>query len=162
MVHHFKNIFDDSINDVIKNFTITHKKGNFRDLYFNQYHKQFVDLNDDIKNVMCDKIKEYLPDVNVELSYTRVNWVGPYTNVNDPYHTDYGYDVIFTYYYGEYDGGEFEWIEDGVTKKIKPESGDCVLVIGNPHHRVLNVTNGDRYAIVTFFKSNLKKTPKLI
>ena len=142
------------IDDIIKNYTVVVPIGPQK-TYYNQYYKQTIDLPDDIKLKITQSIRD-LCNYDVKISYTRVNWVTVNSNLNDTYHNDFGYDCIFTSYHGEFDGGEFEWIENKEIKQIKPKNNQCVMVIDNPPHRVLNVTKGDRYAIVTFCKKEKK------
>jgi len=142
------------IDNIIKNFVVVDCLGPQKG-YYNQYHKQNIDLPDVIKSKIIISIKK-LVGYDTNISYTRVNWVTVDSNINDPYHNDFGYESIFTSYHGEFEGGEFEWIEEEKIKQIKLKNNECVIVIDNPPHKVLNVTKGDRYAIVTFCKKENK------
>jgi hypothetical protein len=142
------------IDEIIKNFVVIDSIGPQKG-YYNQYHKQNIDLPNEIKLKITESIKEIV-DYEPKIIYTRVNWVTVDSNTKDPYHNDFGYESIFTSYHGEFEGGEFEWIEEGEIKKIKPENNECLIVIDNPQHKILNVTKGNRYAIVTFCKKENK------
>ena len=142
------------IDSIIKNFVVVNSIGPQRG-YYNQYHKQNIILPNEIKLKITQSIKKFV-DYDVNISYTRVNWVTIDSNINDPFHNDFGYESIFTSYHGEFEGGKFQWIEDGEIKQIKPKNNECIIVLNNPPHKVTNVTKGDRYAIVSFCKKNNK------
>ena len=105
-------------------------------------------------------VKKEIGDVEIDVKYTRLNLVEENTNINDPYHTDAGYNLIMTYYPNDdYDGGEFVWYENGVVNEIKPTKNMLTIMLDNPKHKVRNVTKGKRYSMVTFceIKHNIVK-----
>lgn len=163
MVVELNNIFNvDDINGIINGFTVDYEIGTNTnhegDEYYNQYKKQLITLDDHIKETIYDSVYNITGTKDFKISYTRVNLVEENTNQNDPFHTDNGFNLIVTHYPNDdYDGGEFEWIEDGKPKRIKPKKGSTLIMLNNPPHRVLNVTKGKRFSIVTFCVMNIKK-----
>lgn len=171
MVYRFEKVFDKNtiqeLNDIIKNYEVVHDIGLNRNedgsIYYNQYKKQLIELPENIKQKFTEVIENFIETGGLEICYTRVNLVEENTNVNDDYHTDKGYDLIFTYYPNDdYEGGEFEWVEDGKVNQIKPIKDTITIMIDNPPHRVCNVIKGERYSIVTFCKTKRKKQVKFI
>ena len=171
MVYRFEKVFDKTtireLNEIIENYTIVHdigiNKNEDGSIYFNQYKKQLVDLNDNIKEKLTNTIENFVDTNGLEICYTRVNLVEENTNLNDDYHTDKGYDLIITYYPNDdYDGGEFEWLENGKPYQFKPIKDSITIMLDNPPHRVCNVTKGKRYSIVTFCKTKRKRQVKFL
>lgn len=155
-----KKNFELDVKDIIDNFKITVDIGQ-NDSYYNQYKQQLITLNEDIVTKMCDVVKGELGDIEISVEYTRVNLVEEDSNKNDSYHTDMGYDLIFTYYPNDdYEGGEFVWYENSMVYEIKPTKNMLTIMLDNPKHKVRNVTSGKRYSIVTFckIKRNIVKT----
>jgi len=155
-----KNDVELDVRDILDNFVVTVDIGQ-KETYYNQYNQQLVILNDNVTNKIFKIIKDELGDIEINVEYTRINLIEESTNKNDPYHTDMGYDLIFTYYPNDdYEGGEFVWYEKGMVYEIKPTKNMLTIMLDNPKHKVRNVTKGKRYSIVTFCKTkrNIKKT----
>lgn len=155
-----KNDVELDVNEIIENFTVTTNIGQ-NETYYNQYKQQLVTLNEDTLSEILKIIKNEIGDIQIDIEYTRINLVEEDTNKNDVYHTDSGYDLIFTYYPNDdYEGGEFIWYEDGVMYEIKPTKNMLTIMLNNPKHKVRNVTKGKRFSIVTFCKTkrNIVKT----
>ena len=144
-------------NELINNFKIESPIGNNVGFY-NQYNTQYTFLNDNLKNFIISTINNHIISSNLYIEYTRINLVEKNTNLNDMYHTDIGNDIIFTFYPKQsFTGGEFEWIENEIVHSIKPEENMYIILVNNNPHRVLNVTSGKRFAIVTFCNTFLKE-----
>lgn len=144
-------------NELINNFKIETPIGKQTEFY-NQYNTQYTFLNDNLKSFIISTINNHIEIPNIYIEYTRINLVETNTNLKDTYHTDIGNDIIFTFYPKQsFTGGDFEWIENKKVYSIKPEENMYIILINNNPHRVLNVTNGQRFAIVTFCNSSPKE-----
>jgi predicted 2-oxoglutarate/Fe(II)-dependent dioxygenase YbiX len=86
-----------------------------------------------------------------------INKVTEETNKNDPFHHDVPDLTMVMYLNDNFNGGEFEYIDENNEKiKIKPKK-DLVLFSNNQLlHRVLPITEGERYSLVCFFKFQTK------
>jgi hypothetical protein len=153
---HLKNLLDEFI---IK-FNPTELKGMVRQnngkIYQNEYNKEFINADaiiiDEIKRI----IKKYLPDNDLHYHFARLNKIEVDTNLNDSFHTDAGTaNVIFLHYPNSntyFKGGEFEWLDsDNNSTIIETKISKNLILIDNPPHRVLNVTEGERYSFAFFF-----------
>lgn len=123
MVIELYNVFNDKdIDKIIDDFNVDHEIGSTINeegsQYYNQYKKQLISLDVYLKKRIYEVVKNVIGTTDFDISYTRVNLVEENTNKNDPFHTDNGFNLIVTHYPNDdYDGGEFEWIEDGKPKK---------------------------------------------
>ena len=60
--------------------------------------------------------------------------------------------TIVTYLNDDFEGGEFEYIDDFKSKvKIIPQKNLSLIMNGYLNHRVLPVHKGERYSLVSFF-----------
>ena len=86
-----------------------------------------------------------------------INKVTEETNKDDTFHYDIPDFTMIMYLNDDFDGGEFEYIdENNKNIKIKPKK-DLVIFSNNQLlHRVLPVTMGVRYSLVCFFKFQTK------
>jgi hypothetical protein len=92
-----------------------------------------------------------------------VNKVSTHTNKNDFFHLDNSDLTIVTYLNDNFDGGEFEYIDDnGTTIKIKPKKGLSLIMNNKLPHRVLPVNNGNRLSLVCFFELLKKETKSIL
>lgn len=157
LIKDFQDLPEDEINELIRNFRPTQKKGLVKDMtpnvtYVNEYNKQFIDVSNNLVEKVKNIIQPHFPSEKIVFRFARLNKVETDTNPSDGFHTDLGSgNVIFLHYPKSnppYEGGDFE-IEDG--ERIHPINGLNLILVDNPPHRVLNVTNGERYSFAFFF-----------
>lgn len=92
-----------------------------------------------------------------------INKVTIDTNKDDVYHFDISNMTIVTYLNEDFEGGEFEYIDDFESKiKITPRKNLSLIMNGYLKHRVLPVTKGVRYSLVSFFDVIKKNRNTLI
>ena len=70
--------------------------------------------------------------------------------------------TMILYLNEDFEGGEFEYIFNDETIKIKPIKNTTLIMNKEIHHRVLNVTNGERFSLIFFYKKLQKKQKTLI
>jgi hypothetical protein len=99
---------------------------------------------------------------NYEIEALWINKVTPNTNKNDKFHYDSSNISIVTYINEDFEGGEFEYIFKNEKIKIKPIKNSSLIMNEKLEHRVLNVTNGERFSLVSFYKKLQKKQKTLI
>jgi predicted 2-oxoglutarate/Fe(II)-dependent dioxygenase YbiX len=81
-----------------------------------------------------------------------INKVTIDTNKDDAYHFDMSNLTIVTYLNDDFEGGEFEYLDDFKSKvKITPKKNLSLIMNGYLKHRVLPVSKGERYSLVSFF-----------
>lgn len=153
---HLNNLLD----KFIVNFNPTELKGMVRQnngkIYQNEYNKEFINVDSIIIDEVKRIIKKYLPNNDLHYHFARLNKIEVDTNLNDSYHTDKGTaDVILLHYPNlntYFKGGEFEWLDImGISNRIETTTAKNIILIDNPPHRVLNVTEGERYSFAFFF-----------
>jgi hypothetical protein len=162
IIKNFNPLIEDEINKFVNNFIPTQVKGPIRQLYVNEYNKEFINPSDDIINVLKKLILEYFPNFELKYYYSRLNKVEEGTNPADGFHTDMGTGNIIILHYPKsnphFEGGEFEWKDiNGNSEIVKIENGMNVILVDNPPHRVLNVTKGERYSFAFFFDKYKKE-----
>ena len=102
-----------------------------------------------------------------------INKVNTITNIDDHFHVDLADLTIVTYLNKDFEGGEFEYIsnfeggefEDTFNDeriRIKPIINFSLIMDRTIPHRVLSVTNGERFSLVSFYKKIQKKQKTLI
>jgi len=126
----------------------------------NYYIRKILDPTTDLleyqKNCKIHIGSEY------ELDGVWINKINATTNYNDNFHNDETALTIITYLNENFEGGEFEYISKKEKIKIKPIT-NCSLIINNKiQHRVLNVTKGERFSLVSFYTKPYKKIKTLI
>jgi hypothetical protein len=111
---------------------------------------------------------EYQKKLNIhlgseyELVGLWINKVNSITNQNDTFHKDNCDASIVTYLNEDFEGGEFQYIFDNEKIKIKPIINLSVIMDRTIPHRVLNVTNGERFSLISFYNKPYKKIKTLI
>jgi hypothetical protein len=85
-----------------------------------------------------------------------INKITPETNLNDDYHVDSSDLSIVTYINEEFTGGQFEYVQNDVTVRIKPSVNLSILMNREIQHRVLKINEGVRYSLITWFKTKNK------
>ena len=91
-----------------------------------------------------------------------INKVGVETNKNDGFHYDTTEMSLVIYINDNFEGGELQYIENGVRKEIKIKENSGVVMEDKLKHRVLPVTNGIRYSMVCFFVESFSKINKTL
>lgn len=92
-----------------------------------------------------------------------INKVTIDTNKDDVYHFDMSNLTIVTYLNEDFEGGEFEYLDDTESKvKIIPQKNLSLIMNGYLKHRVLPVRKGIRYSLVSFFDVIKKNKNTLI
>lgn len=142
--------------------------------YNNYYVRNMVDGIDEVKDLSLtgvfekiDKlVLEYFTDITPKRIGAWINKINNTTNKNDKYHTDESLFTFIFYLNDDFEGGEFEYIEmDGSTEKItkiKPTKYLSIFSNNELQHRVLPVSKGDRYSLVIFYDTIIKKSKSLI
>jgi hypothetical protein len=91
-----------------------------------------------------------------------VNKITKDTNIKDTYHVDNTYLTIVTYLNDNFEGGEFEYINNTDTIKINPKVGMSLIMNNKLLHRVLPVIKGYRLSLICFFDIKEKKIKSII
>ena len=91
-----------------------------------------------------------------------INKVGVETNKNDSFHYDTTEMSLVIYINDNFEGGELQYIENGIRKEIKIKENIGVVMEDKLKHRVLPVTNGIRYSMVCFFVESFSKINKTL
>lgn len=131
----------------------------------NYYFRKYVENHDGILNEYLTQINNH-NDQNFIVKYGIVNsWINRVTvdtNKSDPPHFDDANLTFVTYLNDDYIGGEFEYFLDDKSFLIKPEKGLTLIMNDELSHRVLPISNGVRYSLITFCKYKSKSTNTLI
>jgi predicted 2-oxoglutarate/Fe(II)-dependent dioxygenase YbiX len=110
------------------------------------YRFNGISLLDNINNISFLKKLNYTNYDRIRIQHVDKN-VDMITNPHKHHHA-YSFVVFLN---DEYEGGEL--IFDNVT--FKPKVGQLICFSGNEPHYVKNVTNGDRYTLVSFFNDKI-------
>lgn len=102
-------------------------------------------------------------DINYKIEGIWLNKVNIETNKNDDYHTDVCDLSIVIFLNDDFEGGEFEYMDNfGKSNKIKPEKNKAIVMDKKLPHRVLPVISGERFTLVCFLEHIKKQTKSLI
>jgi hypothetical protein len=100
-------------------------------------------------------MEEFLHEKYLRTYLLKDSWINKVTidtNKEDAYHFDMSNLTIVTYLNDDFEGGEFEYIDDFKSKvKIIPQKNLSLIMNGYLNHRVLPVHKGERYSLVSFF-----------
>jgi predicted 2-oxoglutarate/Fe(II)-dependent dioxygenase YbiX len=146
------------LNSLCNNFIETTKfsiKSNH-----NSYIRKMLDAKTDLLEYQT-KVKIHLGS-EYEFDGLWINKINANTNQNDDFHKDDSDLSIVTYLNEDFEGGEFQYIFDNEKIKIKPIINLSVIMNRTISHRVLNVTSGERFSLISFYKKPLKKTKTLL
>jgi predicted 2-oxoglutarate/Fe(II)-dependent dioxygenase YbiX len=92
-----------------------------------------------------------------------INKVKPTTNLNDAFHFDTSDLTIVTYLNDEFEGGEFEYIDNNEnTIHVSPKKGMSLIMNNKLLHKVLPITKGERLSLVCFFDLKIKESKSLL
>jgi Rps23 Pro-64 3,4-dihydroxylase Tpa1-like proline 4-hydroxylase len=119
----------------------------------NFYNSMHVNDGLDLFKIIVTEIANHNSN-GYEIQYNGmfINKITSDTNKNDGYHRDESDLTIVTYLNDDFEGGEFEYKENGKMIKIQPQENLSILMNKTILHRVLPVTNGERYSLVTWFR----------
>ena len=126
----------------------------------NYYIRKMLNFKTDLLEYQ-KKCKTHLGG-NYKIEALWINKVTPNTNKNDKFHCDIADISIVTYINEDFEGGEFEYIFENEKIKIKPIKNSSLIMNEKLEHRVLNVTNGERFSLISFYKKLQKKQKTLI
>lgn len=107
------------------------------------------------------RCSEYLPD-GYELNALWLNKVTNETNIDNDFHIDAADLTIITYINENFEGGEFEYIFENQEIKVAPKVNHSIIFNEKIRHRVLNVINGCRFSLISFYTRIEKKKKTLI
>lgn len=102
------------------------------------------------------KIVEYVTSIygsRYDLKPMWLNKVTPEDEGSDKFHFDQAVLSIVTYFNLDFEGGEFEYIDENNNKVIiNPEINLSLIMNDTLWHRIRKVTSGTRFSLVAFFK----------
>jgi predicted 2-oxoglutarate/Fe(II)-dependent dioxygenase YbiX len=173
MIKISKDILDSKTHTELNNICEDFDNGNFKNINYevdNNYVRTFIDsqlLKDYIGNSKDFLTKNLPTDIVNTLDFDNTNsWINKVateTNKNDTFHKDRSFLTLVTYLNEEFDGGEFQYIDEFNNKKeINPEKRMTLIMNDKLLHRVMPVNNGVRFSLVTFFNFKEKKSKTLL
>lgn len=151
----------DEIDTHIRNFKPTQLKGpdsefNINKVFVNEYTKEHLNISSNLINSVEKIVLKYFPNYQLRYNVSRLNLVETNTNKSDEYHNDIGAGNIIVLHYpksnSHFKGGQFQWSNNVVNEIIEIENGLNIILVDNPPHRVLNVTEGRRFSFAFFFE----------
>ena len=157
---------DDEINSYIRNFKPTQLKGpdkesNINKVFVNEYTKEHLNISSNLIISLEKIILKYFPNYQLRYNVTRLNLVEKDTNPSDDYHNDAGTGNIIILHYPKsnhyFKGGQLQWTNDIINEIVEIENGMNLILVDNPPHRVLNVTEGKRFSFAFFFERYKQK-----
>ena len=166
------NILSDSeqflLNNKCDNFVLTHVQNPNQNKKTNNYYQRYkFNFEDSEIKEIIKKIINYVKSITnqneIKPLGVWINKVNSESNKNDDFHKDVS-DLTFLLYLNEnFEGGDFEYINEKKEKiKIKPKTNLSIISNSELYHRVLPVTNGERFSLVVFLKVKNKKETTLI
>lgn len=159
-INFFKNLCD----NFILSEEFNDKKNDGTKNYYNRYTLDFEKIEvKTISNKIINKIEEITNQNGLKILGLWINKVDKESNKNDEFHKDIS-DLTFILYLNEnFIGGDFEYMNENKEKiKIKPKTNLSIISNNQLLHRVLPVTEGERFSLVLFFEINRKKEITLI
>jgi hypothetical protein len=126
----------------------------------NYYIRKILDPENDL--LEYQKRCKILIDGDYELFGLWINKVTIETNINDEYHNDDCDLTIITYIVDTFNGGEFEYIENGRSLKIKPKKNLSLFIDREIKHRVLKITKNERFSLISFYNKKRKKEKTIL
>ena len=148
--------------DITKNFTpyrTPDEPGNF---YYNTYvdTANFTDFLNSIQSYYYSKSNKYL----MEIGGMWINKVGNTSNKSDIFHNDESRLSTVTLLNDDYEGGYFNYFNEKEEEvSIKCKKFTTLIFDGKAtRHRVLPVTQGTRWSLVTFWYPKEKTTKTLL
>jgi hypothetical protein len=126
----------------------------------NHYIRKILDIKKDLTEYQ--KNCKSLINEEYEIFGLWVNKVTVNTNIDDEYHNDACDLTIITYINDTFDGGEFEYLENKNSFKIKPIRNISLFIDREIRHRVRRITKNERYSLISFYNKKQKKEKTLL
>jgi predicted 2-oxoglutarate/Fe(II)-dependent dioxygenase YbiX len=127
-------------------------------LNLNEY---FDNLNNFLKYKISNQDKLKVTELSKPDSW--INKVIPETNKSDKFHSDFSTLTAVTYFNDNFDGGFFQYKDDnGKIQSIKPKKNMTLIMDEELQHRVMPVTYGVRFSLVSFFQLTKKEKKTLL
>ena len=112
-----------------------------------------------VENLPHDEIKM----IDFDNTFNWINKVSIETNKNDIMHRDKSILTIITYLNGDFNGGQFVYIDKNKEKKsIIPKKNMTIIMNDKLLHKVMSVNDGIRFSLVTFYTIKEKKNKSLL
>ena len=166
-------IFDNNdisfLEEICQNFKaseVPQMKGD----YLNYFYRQYIQLDDERAVNIIKRSEEYTNRMlnrkfnEIKIAGLWINQIDINSNRDDEFHKDNSIASLIVYLNDDYSGGEFEYVDmDSQNKiKIQPKKGSSLLMNDRLAHRVLPVTSGVRYSLVSFYVYDSKINKTLI
>lgn len=132
---------------------------NKTDTYQNFYYRIDIEIPNSIKEKLLNSVHSVTTSRQVHLELNWINHIFKNSNLKDPFHMDKADIASILFLNDDFDGGELEWIDnENIIHKIEPKKNTLIIFYRKYQHRVLSVTNGNRFTHVSFynFKNNSK------
>ena len=135
--------------------------------YLNYFYREFIDLNDKrATNIIKNSesfLRNELDNNSLQLSGMWINRIDINSNKDDDFHHDITAATLVIYLNDDFEGGEFEYVDDNKKNiKLFPKKNLTLAMNNKLYHRVLPVTSGVRYSLISFFNLKDKKIKTLI
>lgn len=156
MIFFIENLLStDELNQIInlsKNFTISDSPTTKEKNYYNRH---FIDENIELLDYQKKSIEFANSTLKLKhkISGVWLNQITTETNKNDKFHFDESDTTIVTFINDNFIGGEFEYVgENNNPCKFYPKKNSSILMTNKLIHKVLPVSFGTRYSLVTFME----------
>ena len=143
------------LNSICSNFVKTQIPQNN-----NNYVRKRLNIKEELLEYQKRCLK-YLSD-GYKLSGLWINKVTNETNIADSFHNDAADLTIITYLNEDFEGGEFEYFFKNQKIKMIPKINHSIILNKKIKHRVLNVINGYRFSLISFYTIIEKKEKTFI
>lgn len=127
--------------------------------FYNRYKVISQNIQNRLEQFLFQKFNTSYYLVN---NHFWINEVTPLTNKNDVYHLDDCQLTIITYLNDDFNGGEFEYLDNNIPKKILPIKNKSIILSGHINHRTLPITSGIRHSLVGAFNVPVKNAFSLL
>jgi len=137
----------------------------------NYYNRLSIDMFSEISKKIFKKIDKYVKNTlkskkmyefEIDIANAWINKITSETNKTDDYHVDNRNVTFILYLNDNFEGGEFQYIDDkGFEKILKPKKNLAIISNKKLKHRVLPVKSGERYSLVCFFNKKEKNNKTL-
>jgi len=153
------------LKELCTNFVIHHEPDSVTNSYqIMNILENDIDKLNSLKNRISTIIENKIGILKFkEIREWWINRVTTETNKKDKFHLDTSRATIVIYLNDNFDGGEFEYLDEKNKKiKINPKENMALLMTDQLRHRVLPVIKGTRYSFVIFIICEDKTTKTLI
>lgn len=141
------------VESVCPNF-INSNQYNELDGLYKSYNSMFIDTYPQIERFKQDMsliVKNMGYDYRLNVPGVFINKIDTLKNQNDKYHND-GCDLtVIVYLNDDFEGSVFEYVIDNKLHHITPSRNLTIVMDRSVPHRVLPVTNGTRYSLISWF-----------